>query len=87
MTEAAPWSPKTDTEAVIAAEAIVLEALRVCAILLQPFVPGKATMLLDALDVPQDERTIQHAALGATQVRTVSSGVRLFELPKAAGVP
>ena len=39
--------------------------LRICGILLQPYIPGKATLLLDMLGVNSDRRHLQHAVLGA----------------------
>ncbi|KAL9060306.1 MAG: hypothetical protein Q9162_000710, partial [Coniocarpon cinnabarinum] len=41
------------------------EALRLVAILLQPFVPNKATQLADMLGLREDRRTFQWAKLGA----------------------
>lgn len=64
--------------------ATTLETLRVCSILLQPFIPDKAGELLDALGVPKDERTTAFAALGRGQVGTITPGVRLFTAPKVA---
>jgi methionyl-tRNA synthetase len=50
----------------------------VSGILLQPFVPGTATALLDALSVAQGERTWAHAEFEASDVGEVTS-VKLFE--------
>jgi methionyl-tRNA synthetase len=41
------------------------EALRVCGILLQPFMPAKMGELLDALGVRSDRRHLDFACLGA----------------------
>ncbi|KAI0722508.1 tRNA synthetases class I (M)-domain-containing protein [Earliella scabrosa] len=83
MTSAAPWS--NDTPAPVAAEvqALVLETLRQCGILLQPIMPGKATSLLDLLGVSPSERTLAHATFGASALSGVStSNVRLFDMSK-----
>lgn len=44
---------------------LVGETLRISGILLQPFMPEKATMLLDLLDVHPDRRTLEYAQLYA----------------------
>jgi methionyl-tRNA synthetase len=44
------------------------ETLRICGILLQPFVPTKARELLDALGVPGEKRTLRDARLGAGEL-------------------
>ena len=83
MTSAAPWS--NDTPAPVAAEvqALVLETLRQCGILLQPIMPGKATSLLDLLGVSPSERTLAHATFGSSALSGVStSNVRLFDMSK-----
>ena len=41
------------------------EAVRVCGILLQPFMPGKMAQLMDILGVEPEHRTFKHAKLGA----------------------
>jgi methionyl-tRNA synthetase len=54
----------TDPENKAAADKVVYmaaESLRVCGILLQPFLPDKATQLLDTLGVAQDKRTYAYA--------------------------
>jgi methionyl-tRNA synthetase len=43
----------------------VNESLRIAGILLQPIMPAKMTELLDSLGVSKEQRTFQHAALGA----------------------
>ncbi|KAI8982782.1 tRNA synthetases class I (M)-domain-containing protein [Trametes punicea] len=80
MTQAAPWSK--DTPATVAADvqALVFETLRECGILLQPFMPDKAALLLDSLGVSVDQRTIASAAFGRPGVGDVRPGVRLFEV-------
>jgi methionyl-tRNA synthetase len=55
-----------------------LEILRVAGICLQPFIPEAARNLLDALGVPEGERTMDFAAVGKGDVGEVR-GVKLFE--------
>lgn len=43
---------------------ISLETLRICAILLEPFMPSKSAELLDALNVPAEDRTWKSAEVG-----------------------
>jgi methionyl-tRNA synthetase len=40
------------------------ESLRICAILLQPFMPSKMKRLLDILGVDEQKRFYQHASFG-----------------------
>jgi methionyl-tRNA synthetase len=40
------------------------EALRITGILLQPYMPGKAAVLLDMLGVDEERRTATYAVLG-----------------------
>lgn len=42
---------------------LVAEGLRISGILLQPFLPDKATQMLDTLGVAQDKRTFGHTVL------------------------
>ena len=42
-----------------------VEALRICGILFQPFIPEKATELLDALGVAKDARLFENAKWGS----------------------
>jgi methionyl-tRNA synthetase len=58
--------------------ALSLETLRICGILLQPFIPSKAGMLLDALGIPRSERCMQHAQYLSRSVGSVTPGVKLF---------
>ena len=80
MTQAAPWSK--DTPAAVAADvqALVFETMRQCGILLQPFMPEKAALLLDSLGVPPDQRTLADAAFGKADLADVRPGVRLFDI-------
>lgn len=65
----------------------VLESLRVCGILLQPFIPSKAAQLLDALGVNDHQRSMAFAELGKAQVGSVTGGIRLFEAPTSKHQP
>lgn len=76
MTQTAPWSPKTPSETVVIVRATILECLRVCGILLQPFIPIKASELLGALDVPVPQRSLKYAEMGKACVGNVKQGVR-----------
>ncbi|KAH9854937.1 tRNA synthetases class I (M)-domain-containing protein [Lenzites betulinus] len=80
MTQATPWSPTTSPSVAADVQALVFETLRVCGILLQPFMPGKATLLLDSLAVPEAQRTLSDAAFGKPGVGQPRPGVRLFEV-------
>ena len=57
-------------------------SFRLCGILLQPFMPSKAGMLLDALSVEPEQRTMEYAELGKGAIGEVRS-VRLFDVPKS----
>ncbi|TFY75105.1 hypothetical protein EWM64_g8907 [Hericium alpestre] len=64
LTDVEPWRADTPDETVAKVYAVSSEALRICAILLQPFIPSKAAMLLDALGVDASARTWAHAQFG-----------------------
>jgi methionyl-tRNA synthetase len=74
-----PWAKTTSPELAAAFKPLALETLRVCGILLQPFMPDTATKLLDALDALPAERTWAHATFGGGRVGN-ASGVKLFEV-------
>ncbi len=82
MTNTAPWAATTDTQTVIDLYVCIIECLRICGILLQPFMPSKEDMLLDALGVPAEERFIANANLGTGSVGQIQTGIRLFNLPQ-----
>jgi methionyl-tRNA synthetase len=63
ITVAEPWNMK-DVGKRDAAIYHTAEALRVAAILLQPFMPGKMSQMLDILGVAEGARTFEHAGLG-----------------------
>lgn len=81
MTETAPWAKSTPVSVTLNVQTLILECLRICGILLQPFMPSKSSMLLDALGVATEQRTLGVAELGQGQVGQVQPGVRLFEAP------
>jgi methionyl-tRNA synthetase len=45
--------------------ALTAEALRICGILLQPYMPEKTQLLLDQLGVDQSKRTVDYAVIAA----------------------
>lgn len=61
-----PWN-ETDPDVRAAAVSLSREALRICGILLQPFLPNKAPLLLDWLGVPAGKRSLIWAVFGASQ--------------------
>ncbi|GAW16932.1 hypothetical protein ANO14919_063790 [Xylariales sp. No.14919] len=65
FSDAAPWekSKEGDTAAVDQTVFLAAESLRIVGILLQPFIPEKASELLDRLGVDPNRRTLEHAAL------------------------
>ncbi|KAF7975153.1 hypothetical protein HWV62_10325 [Athelia sp. TMB] len=85
LTHTAPWSPASSAALARASYLVSLETLRVCGIMLQPFVPRTAGRLLDGLgvaDTASEERTWEWAALGRAEgVREGREvkGVALFE--------
>jgi methionyl-tRNA synthetase len=57
----APWVlRKEDPERMATVLYVIMETLRHSAILYQPLIPGSANKILDALAVPNDERTFAH---------------------------
>lgn len=66
-----PWqkilgfSPKEPGEDVDKIVYLAAEALRMTGILLQPYMPNKADMLLDQLGVQHDRRTFEYCKPGA----------------------
>lgn len=74
MTETAPWASPPSTAYIACCNAA--ETLRVAGICLQPFVPGVASALLDALGVSGDERTWEYAGSWA------GSGVSLEKVKR-----
>ena len=87
MTDARPWDKQTPPAEVQAVAQLVHDTLRVCGIFLQPFMPSKAATLLDALGVPEDCRTWEHADVTRAPPCTgIRSGVILFPKVKSAAL-
>ena len=80
MTQAAPWAKETPVSVAADVQALVFETLRQSAILLQPIMPGKATLLLDSLGVLASQRTIVDAIFGKAGLGEIRPGVRLFDV-------
>lgn len=80
MTQAAPWSKETSVNIAADVQSLILETLRQCAILLQPIMPDKATLLLDSLGVSPIHRTLADAGFGRRPIGEVRAGVRLFDI-------
>ncbi|KAI0068525.1 hypothetical protein BV25DRAFT_1817371 [Artomyces pyxidatus] len=78
LNETTPWKPTTPPELVQHVYALSLETLRVCGILLQPFIPRKAGEVLHALGVAPTMRQWRHALYGGGTTGDVQQGLRLF---------
>ncbi|KAL0067063.1 methionyl-tRNA synthetase [Marasmius tenuissimus] len=78
LTEVAPWSKNARPLDVALSYVYCIHTLAIAGICLQPFVPGVAGKLLDALDISKDKRTLDHAGQGLWVPSKVES-VRLFE--------
>ncbi|KAI9513225.1 tRNA synthetases class I (M)-domain-containing protein [Russula earlei] len=73
-----PWAKNTPEAVTGEVYALSLETLRICGILLQPFIPAKAGMLLDVMGISRSERALQHAQYLRSSVGNVTPGVKLF---------
>jgi methionyl-tRNA synthetase len=61
-----PWVlRKTDEERMATVLYVLMEVLRVTAILYQPLIPTSANQILDQLGIPENERTFNHLESGA----------------------
>ncbi len=78
MNATEPWAKYTPKKLIGEVYALSLETLRICGILLQPFIPCKAGMLLDALSIPHSERSWEHGRYLAGTVISAAPGVKLF---------
>ncbi|KAH9919690.1 uncharacterized protein B0H18DRAFT_1026705 [Fomitopsis serialis] len=86
MTDTRPWAKATPASEVQAVSQVVLDCLRICGVFLQPFMPAKATALLDTLGIPEDCRTWEYAHLARPPPSTgIRSGVILFSNSKSSG--
>ncbi|KAI0782592.1 tRNA synthetases class I (M)-domain-containing protein [Abortiporus biennis] len=85
MTQTAPWSSSTEATVVTSVTVTIIESLRICGILLQPFIPGKAEQLLNGLSIPTNERSLTYAEVGkGPKIPTIQGGIRLFEKLKGS---
>nr|KAJ3420340.1 methionyl-tRNA synthetase [Polyrhizophydium stewartii] len=86
-TDAKPWqlaSQQGDAQAKLQSVLFVTyETLRVCALLLQPVMPHKMSLLLDTLDVDAGERTWANARIGKRWARLADGAAP----PRQAAVP
>ncbi len=61
-----PWELEADSENNLQRRALTIyliaETLRICGVLLQPFIPERASRLLDMLGVDPSRRTFAHAS-------------------------
>ncbi|KAI0321968.1 tRNA synthetases class I (M)-domain-containing protein [Amylostereum chailletii] len=80
-----PWAKDTSDDIVEQVCALSLETLRICGILLQPFIPSKAGELLDALGVPSSTRTLRYARYSGGSTGRIQSGVKLFAQRSSGG--
>ena len=64
MQEAAPWYLK-DPERLDCIIYLCAESLRICGILLQPYMPSKMKQLLDQLGVDPEKRMLRDAEFGS----------------------
>lgn len=63
MDEQAPWAlKKTDPVKMGTVLAELAEAIRVLAIVMQPFTPKGCKVILDTLNIPEDQRLYKHAS-------------------------
>ncbi|KAK7470396.1 methionyl-tRNA synthetase [Stygiomarasmius scandens] len=76
LSDAAPWKHPL-AHVSLESHRGCLEALRVSGICLQPFIPGVATRLLDALGISSEKRTLESAKETDT-FENVQAGMRLF---------
>lgn len=77
-----PWKLKEhDQGRMMSIVAVCQEVLRVCAILLQPVIPGSSARVLDALCVPETERLYEHTlhnCIGQRQGSLITQPAPLF---------
>ena len=85
--ETQPWLESTDASHRAQLRAISAETLRICGILLQPFIPTKSVELLEALGTKPEERSWDHAEPGKGATGNLKQGVRLFIDPASPEGP
>jgi len=76
--EAQPWLPSTEPSHRAQIHAISVETLRICGILLQPFIPEKSVELLEALGTRPEQRSWDYAEPGKGITGSLKQGIRLF---------
>ncbi|KAI6014807.1 tRNA synthetases class I (M)-domain-containing protein [Pisolithus microcarpus] len=85
LTNLAPWSEGQSATIALSSYVTALETLRIVGILLQPFLPGTAAKLLDALGVSETERSVAYARIGRGSVGGGDvlsvKGMKLFSMP------
>ena len=64
MQDAAPWDVQDQRE-LDATIYLCAESLRICGILLQPYMPSKMKQLLDQLGVDPEKRMFENAEFGS----------------------
>jgi len=79
--ETQPWLTSTNPSQRAQIHAVSVETLRVCGVLLQPFIPAKSTELLEALATPPGERSWNHAEPGKGTTGNLKRGIKLFVDP------
>lgn len=81
VSQVAPWSLTTPDGDAAQCRVLILEALRVAGIALQPIMPGKSGELLEALAVPEAQRTWEFTKMGAGGIGVEGEvkGKKLFE--------
>ena len=76
--EAQPWLISTDASHRAQLHVISVETLRICGILLQPFIPAKSVELLEALGTKPSERTWDYAEPGKGATGNIKQGIKFF---------
>ncbi|KAH9948822.1 tRNA synthetases class I (M)-domain-containing protein [Amylocystis lapponica] len=82
VTRIAIWADSTPIELTLKAHTLVRECLRICGILLRPFMPSKAELLLDACGIPLEQRTLQFATVDRPDI-VVGDLRRVVLFPKS----
>ncbi|KAH0831886.1 tRNA synthetases class I (M)-domain-containing protein [Lanmaoa asiatica] len=89
LTALEPWSNVHPPDVALSCYLTALETLRITGILLQPFVPHTSEKLLDGLNIPADERSVDYARVGKGEVGRglvmEVKGIKLFEQPTKKG--
>lgn len=74
MQQSSPWSYKecSDTAHLNSIIYLCVESIRICGILLQPYMPGKMDQLMGMLGVAPDARKFENTILGSDRDYGVS---------------